>query len=87
MKKNASEILFYVSILFLVILGAAAAAAPAIAPYDPVEQNLDQRFSPPAKSHLLGTDNLGRDLLSRIIYGSRVSLINCFGDSSMQTTG
>jgi peptide/nickel transport system permease protein len=75
MKKNASEILFYVSILFLVVLGAAAAAAPAIAPYDPVEQNLDQRFSPPAKSHLLGTDNLGRDVLSRIIYGSRSALL------------
>ncbi len=75
MKHKSSEILFFVSILFLVVLGAAAAAAPTIAPYDPVEQNLDQRFSPPARSHLLGTDNLGRDVLSRIIYGSRSALL------------
>ena len=75
MKHNSSTILFYLSILFLVVLGAAAAAAPAIAPYDPVEQNLDQRFSPPATSHLLGTDNLGRDVFSRIIYGSRSALL------------
>ena len=75
MKHKSSEILFFVSILFLVVIGAAAVAAPTIAPYDPVEQNLDQRFSPPARSHLLGTDNLGRDVLSRIIYGSRSALL------------
>jgi len=75
MKINASTVLFYLSILFLVVLGAAAMAAPKIAPYDPVEQNLDQRFSPPARSHLLGTDNLGRDVLSRIIFGSRSALL------------
>lgn len=50
-------------------------AAPKIAPYNPVEQNLDERFSPPARAHLLGTDNLGRDVLSRIIYGSRSALL------------
>jgi len=75
MKNNASEILFFVSILFLVALGAAAAAAPVIAPYDPVEQNLDERFSPPSRSHLLGTDNMGRDVFSRVIYGSRSALL------------
>jgi ABC-type dipeptide/oligopeptide/nickel transport system permease subunit len=75
MKQKSSDILFFVSILFLVVLGAAAAAAPTIAPYDPVEQNLDARFSAPSRTHLLGTDNLGRDVFSRIIHGSRSALI------------
>ncbi|MBW2634771.1 MAG: ABC transporter permease, partial [Deltaproteobacteria bacterium] len=75
MKINASTVLFYLSILFLVVLGTAAMAAPKIAPYDPVEQNLDERFSPPGRSHLLGTDNLGRDVFSRIIFGSRSALL------------
>lgn len=44
------------------------------APYDPIEQNLEQRFSLPNAEHLLGTDEYGRDILSRIIYGSRYSL-------------
>lgn len=61
--------------LFLVVLGAAAMAAPKIAPYNPIAQNLSERFSPPSASHLLGTDNLGRDVISRVIYGSRSALI------------
>ena len=73
--KRSTSALFYVSIFFLVVLGAAAVAAPYIAPWHPTEQNLDERFSPPARSHLLGTDNLGRDILSRIIFGSRSALL------------
>lgn len=45
-----------------------------IVPYDPYKINLSERLSPPGKKHLLGQDDLGRDVLSRIIYGSRVSL-------------
>ncbi|MGE5543018.1 MAG: ABC transporter permease, partial [Bacillota bacterium] len=58
-----------------------AVFAPALAPRDPNRQNLDERLKPPAwldggsASHLLGTDHLGRDLLSRLIFGSRISLI------------
>jgi peptide/nickel transport system permease protein len=73
--KRSTSVLFFVSIFFLVVLGAAAVAAPYIAPWHPTEQNLDERFSPPARSHLLGTDNLGRDILSRIIFGSRSALL------------
>lgn len=69
------NIIFYLSFLFLVILGAAAAAAPLIAPYHPTNQDLEQRFKPPGGAHLLGTDNFGRDILSRIIYGSRSALL------------
>lgn len=48
--------------------------APVIAPYDPTSINVYNVLSPPSKAHMLGTDDLGRDLLSRIIWGSRVSL-------------
>jgi peptide/nickel transport system permease protein len=53
--------------------------APFISPYDPDVQNIGQRLQPPSATHLLGTDNLGRDTLSRIIYGSRASLLVAFG--------
>ncbi len=51
-----------------------AVFAPFAAPDDPLAQDLDARLLPPSRAHLLGTDDLGRDLLSRIIYGGRVSL-------------
>jgi ABC-type dipeptide/oligopeptide/nickel transport system permease subunit len=61
----------FVIILFMILL---AIFAPQIAPYDPIAQNLVETLKPPSAQHLLGTDALGRDLLSRIIYGSRISL-------------
>lgn len=70
--------------LALVILVAAlicAVLAPWLAPHDPQAQELGQRLRPPfwddraLDGHLLGTDNLGRDMLSRILYGSRVSIL------------
>jgi len=60
-------------IIFILIF--TAAFAPLIAPYDPYQQNLKSALKGPSSSHLLGTDELGRDLLSRIIYGSRISLL------------
>lgn len=51
-----------------------ALVANIISPYDPNLQNLSERFQPPSLSHLMGTDQLGRDVLSRIIYGTRTSL-------------
>jgi peptide/nickel transport system permease protein len=61
----------------VVILGLVIVAvfAPLIAPCDPYEQNLKSMLSQPSREHLLGTDELGRDLLSRIIYGARISLL------------
>jgi peptide/nickel transport system permease protein len=52
-----------------------AVFAPLLAPYDPYLPNLDHALQGPSRAHLLGTDSLGRDTLSRIIYGSRTSLI------------
>ena len=51
-----------------------AVFAPLIAPYDPLQQELTEKFAPPSRAHLLGQDELGRDILSRVIYGARISL-------------
>lgn len=51
-----------------------ALLAPALAPYDPLRVDLSAAWAPPGAKHLLGADELGRDILSRIIYGSRTSL-------------
>jgi peptide/nickel transport system permease protein len=58
----------------VLILISVALFAPFIAPYDPTTIDVYNVLSPPGKTHLLGTDDLGRDLFSRIIWGSRVSL-------------
>ena len=61
----------------VIILGLIATAvfAPWIAPYDPIKTNMLKTLQQPSVEYLLGTDRLGRDILSRIIYGSRVSLL------------
>ena len=51
-----------------------AILAPYIAPYDPLEVDLANRLLPPSARHLFGTDEMGRDVLSRVIHGSRISL-------------
>src|SRR5215469_5566192 len=69
---------------FLLILIVAALAAPLIAPRDPLDQNLMLATLPPAgfagaePGYVLGTDDLGRDVLSRLIFGTRVSLTVAF---------
>lgn len=62
-------------IAIIIILITTAIFAPWLAPYDPYEQRLDEALIQPSKAHPLGTDSLGRDTLSRIIYGSRNSLM------------
>jgi peptide/nickel transport system permease protein len=54
-------------------IGLIALVAPLIAPYDPIQVEPDKIFEPRSWSHWLGTDELGRDLLSRLIYGARIS--------------
>jgi peptide/nickel transport system permease protein len=61
--------------VLLLLLAAAAIFAAQIAPYGAAQQNLRASFQPPSVMHLLGTDNFGRDILSRIIYGARISLM------------
>jgi len=74
MAKN-KHILMIFAVGYLVILGVAAVAAPVVAPYPPTMQNVEVRFSPSSNTHLLGTDNFGRDVFSRVIYGSRSALL------------
>jgi peptide/nickel transport system permease protein len=64
---------FGLSVLGLLVF--CALAAPLISPYNPLEQHVGAELRPPGLEYLLGTDNLGRDILSRIIYGSRASLL------------
>jgi peptide/nickel transport system permease protein len=61
-------------LLVITLLVAAAIIAPKIVPYEPTSQNITERLQKPSAKHLLGTDELGRDVLSRIIYGARISL-------------
>ena len=53
----------------------AAVFAPFLAPHDPAALNLNDRMTSPAATHLFGTDELGRDILSRTLYGARISLV------------
>ncbi|MCM3740032.1 ABC transporter permease [Oceanobacillus luteolus] len=64
-----------ISALFILLVIAVAILAPVIAPYDPVAQNREAFLSAPTMQHLMGTDDLGRDVFSRIIYGARISLL------------
>lgn len=64
-----------VGLVFVVLLAVVAIFADQIAPFDPATQDISRRLQPPSSEHWLGTDDFGRDLLSRMIVGSRVSLV------------
>ena len=61
------------AILLLLIIGLAV-FAPYVTKYDPAKQNMRNRLQPPSKEHILGTDQFGRDIYSRVVYGARLSL-------------
>ncbi len=69
--RNPSGLIGALIVLLLILI---AAFAPLIAPHDIYEQNLAGRLARPSAEHLLGTDELGRDILSRTIYGARITL-------------
>lgn len=60
--------------ILLVLLVLAAVIGPSLIPYDPLSMDLDSLKQPPSKAHLLGTDSKGRDILARVVSGSRISL-------------
>ncbi len=64
-----------VSLAILVVLAVCAIAPALVAPYDPYQQDLAQRFLAPSAEHLFGTDDFGRDIFSRVIFGTRISLL------------
>ncbi|MFW6273699.1 MAG: nickel transporter permease [Halanaerobium sp.] len=63
-----------IGIIIIILFTLIALFAPHISPYDPMEQNFIKSFRPPSSEHFLGTDEFGRDVFSRIIYGARISL-------------
>ena len=65
---------FAVTSVLVLVLIAIAFAAPVLAPYDPTHATMQDAFMAPGGSHLFGTDKLGRDCLSRVLYGARASL-------------
>ncbi len=71
LTRNKLAVIGFAYIIFMLLV---ALFAPVIAPYDYVEQDYEHIFEAPSSQHLLGTDNLGRDVLSRLIWGSRQSL-------------
>lgn len=66
--------LSWVGLVLLAVIVGVAVFAPWLAPYDPLEQNIVARLEPPSAEFWLGTDSYGRDVLSRLIYGARISL-------------
>ena len=71
LKKNP---LFTICLVIILLFILVAVFAPVLSKYDPYAQNLLDSNAPPSAEHLLGTDALGRDLLTRLMYGARVSL-------------
>ncbi|HEX4023045.1 MAG TPA: ABC transporter permease [Acidobacteriaceae bacterium] len=75
MKELWKRPLTAVGIVLLVVFVLMALLAPWLAPYDPSAIHLLSRLQPPSAAHWFGTDELGRDILSRVIYGARISMI------------
>ena len=70
-KKNKLALISFIFIMFVII---AAVFAPYISPYNPDKIDVNAVLQPPNPAHLLGTDQLGRDILSRLIFGARISI-------------
>jgi peptide/nickel transport system permease protein len=73
-KRLLKNFAFTAGLLLTLLLVLSALAAPLLAPHDPNRQDTARRLEAPSKTHPLGLDDLGRDVMSRIVYGSRVSL-------------
>ena len=74
-KMFKSNYLFTFGVIICLFWIIMAIIAPMVAPYDPVVQDLTLRLKAPSAAHIFGTDNFGRDIFSRVIYGGRYSLL------------
>lgn len=74
MRRALREPRIVFGVLFLLLLCVVAVFAPHIVPYDPLEIDTEDYLQPPSARHWFGTDNLGRDVFSRVLYGTRYSL-------------
>ncbi|WP_032123026.1 ABC transporter permease [Clostridium amazonitimonense] len=73
--KNKGKVQLVIALLILGIIIISSILAPLLAPYDPNLTNMASRLQGPSIKHLLGTDALGRDMLSRVLYGGRASML------------
>lgn len=74
LKQFAGNRLNLIGLAFVSLVVFAALLAPELAPYGPAEQDLFNRLQPPSADHPMGTDQLGRDIFSRLLFGARISL-------------
>ena len=73
-RKFVNNKLAMLGLAFVVIIVAASVLAPVLTSYDPNEISLGEMSQAPSAAHILGTDKLGRDVFSRVLYGGRVSV-------------
>ena len=73
-KKISSDPLGLIGLCLVTLMVISALGAPIFAPYDPIQLNIMERLQGPSVNHLLGTDQLGRDLFSRVLFGGQVAL-------------
>ena len=73
MKKNNLQLYFAAAVLILII--GASILAPLLVTHNPFEPDMASRLQPPSWQHFFGTDALGRDMFSRILYGGRASIL------------
>ena len=69
--KDPAGLIGFLILCFMIFI---AIFAPLIAPYDPTAVNMQERLQPPSGTHWFGTDNIGRDIFSRVIFGARITL-------------
>jgi peptide/nickel transport system permease protein len=82
-KPGRSSIAARLGVAILLLAAVVALAAPVIAPHDPLKQDLGHALARPGAGYWLGTDNVGRDVLSRVVWGTRVSLVAGFVSVAM----
>jgi peptide/nickel transport system permease protein len=75
LRRAASARLAWFGTAVMVTAVVVAVLAPVLSPYDPLKQELGNTLARPGRAHWLGTDNVGRDVLSRVIWGTRISLV------------
>lgn len=75
LRRYARNRLALIGLWIVLLIIGLAIFAPWIAPHSPIRTNFENLLKPPTSAHIMGTDDLGRDLLSRIIYGTRTSLL------------
>jgi len=83
LRQAARTRLGPLGVVVMLLAIAVAVFAPVISPYDPLKQDLGNTLARPDRAHLMGTDNVGRDVLSRMVWGTRVSLMAGFGSVAL----